>query len=95
MISTALEAGCDGFILGPLYSDDNGRFVRFIPDDVLKETPYQKVTVAWSAHAPIWRRYEDKNRLQSIANVIKEKGGRVFMSSVDALKFTGQKGAMV
>jgi DNA repair photolyase len=93
--SKALEAGCDGFILGPLYSDDNGRFVRFIPNDILRETPYQKIVVAWSAHAPMWRRYENKNRLQRIADIVEAKGGRVFLSSVDALQFISQKGVRV
>lgn len=92
MVDHALEAACDGFILGPLYSDDNGRFVRFIPDDVLKNVPYRKSVVAWSAHAPVWRRYEDENLLESITSVIKEKGGCVFLSSVDALQFASQKG---
>src|SRR5579884_863707 len=26
-----LRAGCDGFVLGPLYADDRGQFVRWIP----------------------------------------------------------------
>jgi DNA repair photolyase len=92
LISHALEAGCDGFVLGPLYSDENGRFVRFIPDDILKNTPHQKVVVAWSAHTPLWRRHEDENRLRRIANSVEAKGGHVFLSSVDALQFVTQKG---
>jgi hypothetical protein len=95
MISKALQAGCDGFILGPLYSDDHGRFVRFIPTETLKAIPYQKVVVAWSAHAPVWRRYEDEQRLWQVADTVKEKGGRVFLSSVDALRFASGKGVGV
>lgn len=95
IIGEALRAGCDGFILGPLYSDDNGRFVRFIPDEILKAVPYQKVVVPWSAHAPVWRRYEDEHILQRIADAVEEKGGRVFQSSVDALRFVSEKGVVV
>lgn len=95
MIVEALQAGCDGFILGPLYSDDNGRFVRFIPGDVMKTVPYEQVVVSWSAHAPVWKRYEDKRTLQHVANAVEENGGRVFLSSVDALRFASEKGVVV
>src|SRR5262249_54744537 len=30
VVEGGLRAGCDGFILGPLYADERGRFVRFI-----------------------------------------------------------------
>lgn len=95
MIGEAMQAGCDGFILGPLYSDDNGRFVRFIPGEILKTIPHQKVVVAWSAHAPVWKRYEDERILQRIADTVEEKGGHVFLSSVDALRFASEKGVGV
>lgn len=94
MVDVALQKGCDGFILGPLYSDDNGRFVRFIPNDVLKNVPYQKSVVSWSAHAPIWKRYEDERILRRISEAIEERGGRVFLSSVDALRFVTKKGVI-
>lgn len=84
LICKGLHAGCDGFILGPLYSDDGGQFVRFIPDEILKNVPFQKKEVSWSAHAPLWKRYEDEQLLQQIADMIEERGGRVFLSSVDA-----------
>ena len=95
IIIEALRAGCDGFILGPLYSDDHGRFVRFIPSEILKAVPHQTVVVPWSAHAPVWRRYEDEHALQRIADAVEEKGGRVFLSSVDALRFASEKGVIV
>jgi len=85
LIDEGLLVGCEGFILGPLYSDDKGRFVRFIPSEVLKNVPSTKVTVPWSAHSPVWTRYEDKLRLQEIELMIREKGGRVFTSSADAV----------
>lgn len=95
LICEGLNAGCDGFILGPLYSDDQGQFVRFIPDELLKNVPYQKVAVSWSAHTPLWKRYEDEQFLQQIADTVEEKGGRVFLSSVDAQTFAGRKGVCV
>lgn len=95
LIDEALKAGCDGFILGPLYSDDKGRFVRFIPEDVLKTVPYERVVVSWSAHTPVWKRYEDEHMLRRIADAVEEKGGRVFLSSVDALRFASKKGIVV
>ena len=78
-------AGCDGFILGPLYADERGRFVRFIPPEILKAVPSCKDVVSWSAHSPIWRRYEDETRLRQLTAMIECKGGRVFLSSADAM----------
>ncbi len=46
-------AGCDGFILGPLYADDRGQFVRFVPPEILKTVPSSKNVVSWSAHSPL------------------------------------------
>ncbi|QBD81011.1 radical SAM protein [Ktedonosporobacter rubrisoli] len=89
-----LQANCDGFILGPLYSDDKGRFARCVPGEVLKKTPHQTIVVSWSAHSPLWRRYEDEKQVQAIADMIEAKGGRIFMSSADVLKFASRKGAM-
>lgn len=80
-----LVAGCSGFILGPLYADDKGVFVRFIPPEVLRELANAREAVSWSAHSPIWTRYEDKDRLERLVSVVEVKGGRVFMSSVDAI----------
>jgi DNA repair photolyase len=78
-------AGCEGFILGPLYADDRGQFVRFIPPAILKSTPSQPCTVSWSAHSPTWTRYEETERLQRLLLMIEEKGGRTFLSSADAM----------
>ncbi len=69
-------AGCDGFILGPLYADDRGQFVRFIPPEILKTVPSRKDVVSWSAHSPLWTRYEDETRLRQLTAMIECKGGR-------------------
>ncbi|WP_220196417.1 radical SAM protein [Ktedonospora formicarum] len=85
LITEVLLAKCDGFILGPLYVDDRGQFARFIPSNMLRQTPCRKTVVSWSAHAPTWTRYEDEARLHRLAAVIEKKGGRVFFSSADAM----------
>lgn len=87
LIEACMQAGCDGFIPGPFYVDKKKRFARFIPSEVLDATPSQQVTVSWSAHAPIWTRYEDPKRMQSIADMITKAGGQVFFSSVDAIEY--------
>jgi hypothetical protein len=51
--------------------------------------------VSWSAHTPLWKRYEDEQLLQQIADLVEEKGGRVFLSSVDAQTFESRKGVFV
>ena len=84
-------AGCDGFVLGPLYTDDQGRFVRFIPPEVLEAVPSRKDVVSWSAHSPVWRRYEDETRLRQLTAMIECKGGKVFLSSADAMAMVSQK----
>jgi DNA repair photolyase len=86
LIDEALRAGCDGFILGPLYADEEGRFVKFIPAEVLRNVPGRKVIVPWSAHAPTWTRYEDETRMQRIMMLAEAKGGHVFWSSADAVQ---------
>jgi DNA repair photolyase len=83
-------ADCDGFILGPLYADDRGQFVRFIPAGALETVPSRKVVVPWSAHSPRWNRYEDEGRFQRLATMIERQGGRVFLSSADAMEFVSQ-----
>lgn len=87
-----IDAGSDGFILGPLYADDKGQFVRFIPPEILQQVPGRKAVVPWSAHAPVWTRYEDETRLQQMTSMIEQKGGRVFTSSVDAIEFAHRRG---
>ena len=91
LVHKGLVAGCEGFILGPLYADDKGQFVKFIPPEVLRNVPKCKVVVSWSAHSPLWTRYEDRPRLQKIILMVKQKGGRVFTSSADAVKFADQR----
>ncbi len=86
-----VRAGCEGFILGPLYADERGRFVRFIPPAVLKEAPSRTSTVSWSAHTPTWTRYEDADRLERLLFMIERKGGRTFLSSADAMSLVLQK----
>ena len=86
-----IRACCDGFILGPLYVDDRGQFARFIPPETLKTVPSYKDVVSWSAHSPVWNRYEDETRLRQLTALIEGKGGRVFLSSVDAMAMVSQK----
>lgn len=84
-------AGCDGFILGPLYSDEARRFVRFIPPAFLATLPRRTGRVSWSPHAPIWTRFEDTDRLQRLVTMIERRGGRTFLSSADAVSCVQQK----
>jgi DNA repair photolyase len=94
MVEAALDAGCDGFILGPLYADAKGRFVKFIPKDILRQVPGRQVVVSWSAHEPLWIRYEDQHRLQQIIAMVEQKGGRVFTSSADAVQSVSHEPVM-
>ncbi len=79
------RAGSYGFILGPLYADDREQFVRWIPPEALAKVPRRRAPVSWSAHAPVWSRYEDATRLQRLITKIQERRGRVFLSSADAM----------
>lgn len=87
----AIRAGCGGFILGPLYSDERGQFVRFIPPRVLETVPSRTGNVSWSAHGLTWQRYEDTDRLQRLLSMIEQKGGRTFLSSADAMAFVTER----
>jgi len=93
LVDEGLAAGCDGFILGPLYTDKRGQFTRFIPPDILAQVPSRTNTVSWSAHAPTWTRYEDTSRLQRLLLMIEGKGGRTFVSSADAMALIHSKEA--
>ncbi|HEY0753229.1 MAG TPA: radical SAM protein [Ktedonobacteraceae bacterium] len=86
-----VRAGCDGFILGPLYADAAKKFVRFIPPALLATIPGTTGSVSWSPHQPIWTRYEDPERLQRMLAMIESKGGRTFLSSADAMDRVAQK----
>lgn len=88
-----IQAGCDGFILGPLYADELGRFVRFIPSAILATVPGKTQRVSWSPHGPSWTRYEDLARLQRLLLMIEQQGGRTFLSSADAVKLAEQEEA--
>jgi DNA repair photolyase len=90
LFEEALRAGCMGFIFGPLYADEQERFVRFVPPEILRRTPGRKVVVPWSAHAPRWMRYEDELRMQRLAGLAQEKGGQVFWSSALAVEYLAQ-----
>ncbi|GHO67704.1 hypothetical protein KSC_065960 [Ktedonobacter sp. SOSP1-52] len=94
LVAEALLAGCDGFVLGPLYVDDRGQFARFIPPEVLTQVPSRRATVSWSAHAPEWTRYEDEARLQRLATFIEKKEGTVYTSSADAMAGLSQRRAV-
>jgi len=91
IVDEGLRARCDGFILGPLYADLRGQFVRFIQPEILQETPSKKGTVAWSAHAPTWTRYENVARLAQFIRMIEVKRGIPFCSSADAVALLQQK----
>jgi DNA repair photolyase len=91
IVDEALLAGCEGFILGPLYADARGKFVRFVPPPILAKVPSQTSLVPWSAHAPTWTRYEETSRLQRLLLMIERKGGRTFLSSADAMALVHQK----
>ncbi|MBO0791327.1 MAG: radical SAM protein [Ktedonobacteraceae bacterium] len=92
IIEEGLRAGCEGFILGPLYADARGQFVRFVPKAALTEVEGRKGTVSWSAHAPRWTRYEDPVRLQRLQSMIERKGGRSFLSSAEAMERISRRG---
>ena len=77
--------------LGPLYADDRGQFVRFNSPEILETVPNRKDVVSWSAHSPIWKRYEDETRLRQLTAMIEGKGGNVFLSSADAMAIVSQK----
>lgn len=84
------RAGCEGFILGPLYADARGQFVRFIPPAILATVPGRTGSVSWSAHTPTWTRYEDPARLRRLLAMIERRGGRTFLSSADAVELASQ-----
>ncbi len=86
-----IRAGCNGFVLGPLYADDRGQFVRFIPSEILTSVPHRKNVVSWSAHQPTWTRYEDEERLHRLSTMIERKGGTVYVSSADAMATVDQR----
>ncbi len=86
LVDEGIQAGCNGFILGPLYTNARGQFVRFIPPAALSNLPGYTGKVAWSPHSPLWTRYEDGTRLQRLLNMIERKGSLSFLSSIDALK---------
>jgi DNA repair photolyase len=90
IVDEGIRAGCEGFILGPLYADTEGRYVRFIPPAVLEKVPSRTERVSWSAHAPKWTRYEDADRLRRLLLMIEQKEGRTFLSSADAVAFIHQ-----
>ena len=94
VVAEGILAGCEGFIVGPLYADARGQFVRFIPPAVLETVPSRTCTVSWSAHAPTWTRYEDPNRLQGLIQMIERLGGRAFQSSADVMMLVQQKEAV-
>lgn len=87
VVDEGIQAGTDGFILGPLYADARGKFVRFIPTDTLEKTPGLMGAVPWSAHEPTWIRYENTVRLQRIAQMIYAKHSQVLLSSADVIAF--------
>ncbi|HLJ36473.1 MAG TPA: radical SAM protein [Ktedonobacteraceae bacterium] len=91
VVIEGVRAGSEGFVVGPLYSDRRGQFVRFIPPETLASVSSQTTTVSWSPHAPTWTRYEDTNRLQGLISMIERCGGRAFESSADVMTMVQQR----
>lgn len=91
IVVEGVRAGSEGFIVGPLYADARGQFVRFIPPGMLETLPRRTGTVPWSAHAPTWTRYEDTNRLQRLIKMIEQQRGRALISSADAVRLAHQQ----
>jgi DNA repair photolyase len=94
IVTEGLLAGGEGFIVGPLYADSRGRFVRFIEPDVLSTVPGKTAPVSWSAHAPTWTRYEDPLRLERLIQMIEEQGGHAFQSSAQVMRLLEQREAV-
>jgi DNA repair photolyase len=95
VVIEGILADSEGFIVGPLYADRRGQFVRFISSRVLEKTPSQTWVVSWSAHAPVWTRYEDPHRLQRLIQMIERWGGRAFQSSADVMRLIRHKEVMM
>lgn len=91
IVRDGVRAGSEGFIVGPLYADARGQFVRFLPPDALATVPRRTGTIPWSAHAPTWTRYEDPYRLQRLTRMIERLRGRAFVSSADAVRLAHQR----
>jgi DNA repair photolyase len=85
VVDEGVNASCDGFIIGPLYGDEKGQFLRFLPKQAISSVPSKTVTVPWSAHSPVWTRYEDEERRDRLSAMIVAKRGRVFLSSAEAV----------
>ncbi len=91
IVVEGVRAGSEGFIVGPLYADARGQFVRFIPPEMLETLPRRTGMVPWSAHAPEWTRYEDTGRLERLIQVIERQRGRALLSSADAVRLARQR----
>jgi Radical SAM superfamily len=90
VVVEGVRAGSEGFIVGPLYADNRGQFVRFIPQGTLATVASRTSTVSWSPHTPTWTRYEDTDRLQRLISMIERCGGRAFESSADVMSLLQQ-----
>ncbi len=91
VVSEGALARCPGFILGPLYVDDEGKFARLISDQILEQVPYTQNKIPWSAYPVSWKRYEDVDRLIRIGKMVEHKGCRGFESSATAMTFLRSK----
>jgi len=91
VVVEGMRVGSKGFVVGPLYADRRGQFVRFIPQETLATVASQTSTVSWSPHAPTWTRYEDTDRLQRLIEMIERCEGRAFESSADVMTLVQQR----
>jgi len=91
VVVEGVRVGSKGFVVGPLYADRRGQFVRFIPQEKLAAVASQTGTVSWSPHAPTWTRYEDTDRLRRLVEMIERCEGRAFESSADVMTLVQQR----
>ena len=91
VVVEGVRVGSKGFVVGTLYADRRGQFVRFIPQETLATVASRTNTVSWSPHAPTWTRYEDTDRRQRLIEMIERCEGRAFESSADVMTLVQQR----
>lgn len=94
VVIEGVQAGSEGFVVGPYYVDRRRQFARFVPQGTLDTIPSQTVTVSWSAHEPVWTRYEDTDRFHRLLAMIERCGGRAFESSADVMTLVQERATL-